>query len=102
MTIVKKLYVIKTDGNGLSYQKLREKGGISWDQLRVIGEDFREEVIRNRYTTGLDAFFMVQFSGGNRQYSLKMTAFMAGELYAELYYRDKVSLEQARYVGAFL
>ncbi len=101
MTIAKKLYFITTDNTGISYRKLMEKASIKWEVLNVINADFKEEVIRNRYSTGLDPFFLVQLSDGGKQYPLKLTAFMAGELYAELYYRGKVSLEQAQHVGAF-
>lgn len=98
---IKKIYFIKTNSEGFTYKKLIKKDTLNWKDLKIGEIRFKEKIMQGDYSTSTDAFFEIPFLDSTKNVKLKLTSFMAGELFAELYYRNVITLEQAKYVGTF-
>jgi hypothetical protein len=109
---MRRLMVVKTDRTGLTIRRFLMSKRFNWDEIEA--GNARKET-SNIYT-GLFCYYSDQVNvlatsnlievclktRGGDAISLKMAADEAGRLYRELYYRDKVSLEEAEVVKAFL
>jgi hypothetical protein len=112
LIIMKRLMVIKTDRTGLTIQRFLTRKRLNWDD---ISPGNAKEDTSSIYT-GLFCYYsdqvnilatssLIEFCLRTREGDaifLKMAADEAGRLYRELYYRGKVSLEEASTVKAFL
>ena len=112
LIIMRRLMVVKTDRRGITIQRFLTRKRLNWDEIEA-GNSRKET--SNIYT-GLFCYYSDQVNvlatsnlievclktRGGDAISLKMADDEAGRLYRELYYRDKVSLEEASIVKAFL
>ena len=112
LIIMKRLMVVKTDRTGLTIQRFLTRKRLTWDEIEP--GKAKEETCS--IYTGLFCYYSDQVNilatsslievclrtrAGDAIF-LKMAADEAGRLYRELYYRGKVSLEEASTVKAFL
>ena len=112
LIIMKRLMVVKTDRTGLTIQRFLTRKRLNWDEIEP--GNAKEET--SSIYTGLFCYYSDQVNilatsslievclrtrAGDAIF-LKMAADEAGRLYRELYYRGKVSLEEASIVKAFL
>jgi hypothetical protein len=112
LIIMKRLMVVKTDGRGLTIQRFLTRKRLNWDEI----EPGNAKEDTSSIYTGLFCYYSDQVNilatsslievclitrAGDAIF-LKMAADEAGRLYRELYYRGKVSLEEASIVKAFL
>jgi hypothetical protein len=112
LIIMKRLMVIKTDRTGLTIQRFFMRKKLNWEEIEP-GNASKET---SSIYTGLFCYYSDQVNilatsslievclrtrEGDAIF-LKMAADEAGRLYRELYYRGKVSLEEASTVKAFL
>jgi hypothetical protein len=112
MIIAKKLMVVKTNQKGLTVQRIIRRTTFTWDEIE-FGNGTTET--SNIYT-GLFCYYSDKVNVlTSRNFleiplrtrtgeivKIKMSADDAGRFYRELYYRGKISLEEARRMRAFL
>jgi hypothetical protein len=110
--IAKKLMVVKTNQKGLTVQRIIRRTTFTWDEIE-FGNGTTET--SNIYT-GLFCYYSDKVNVlTSRNFleiplrtrtgeivKIKMSADDAGRFYRELYYRGKISLEEARRMRAFL
>ncbi len=112
LIIMKRLMVVKTDRTGLTIQRFLTRKRLNWYEI----EPGNAKEDTSSIYTGLFCYYSDQVNilatsslievclrtrEGDAIF-LKMAADEAGRLYRELYYRGKVSLEEASTVKAFL
>ncbi len=112
LIIMKRLMVVKTDGRGLTIQRFFARKRLNWEEI----EPGKAREDTSSIYTGLFCYYSDQVNilatrslievclktRAGKAIFLKMAADEAGRLYRELYYRDRVSLEEASIVKAFL
>jgi hypothetical protein len=112
LIIKKRLMVVKTDGRGITIQRFFTRKILNWEE--ILPGNAREDT--SSIYTGLFCYYsdkvnilatssLIEVCLKTRAGAaifLKMAADEAGRLYRELYYREKVSLEEASQVKAFL
>ncbi len=112
LIMMKRLMIVKTDQRGVTIQKLFTRKRLKWRDIEA--GDARKET--SSIYTGLFCYYSdkvnvlatsslikvcLRTRAGDTIF-LKMAADEAGRLYRELYHRDKVSLDEAEAVKAFL
>lgn len=112
LIIAKKVMIVKTDQQGLTIQRIVTRRTLTWEEIE-LGNVTTET--SNIYT-GLFCYYSDQVNvltsrnfmeiplmkRTGESVSVKMSMDEAGRFYRELYYRGKVSLEEAKGVKAFL
>jgi hypothetical protein len=112
LIMMKRLMVVKTDRRGLTIQRFFTRKRLNWEEIEP--DKARKET--SSIYTGLFCYYSDRVNilttsslievclrtRAGKAIFLKMTADEAGRLYRELYYREKVSLEEASMVKAFL
>jgi hypothetical protein len=112
LIMMKRLMVVTTDRRGLTIQKIFARKTLKWEEIEP-GKARKET---SSIYTGLFCYYsdrvnilttssLIEVCLRTRAGAaifLKMAADEAGRLYRELYYREKVSLEEANTVKAFL
>jgi len=111
MIIRKKLMVVRTDHRGLIMQKVFVRKTLMWDELEPgCVSNVTSNVYTGLFCYNSDQANVLTVSSlvevplrirTGKSIVLRMPADEAGMLYRELYYRGKVSLEEAKGVKAF-
>ncbi len=112
LIVMKGLMVVKTDQGGLTIQRFFTRKSLKWEE----SEPGKARKETSSIYTGLFCYYSDHVNilatsslievclrtGAGEAIFLKMASDEAGRLYRELYYREKVSLEEASIVKAFL
>ena len=112
LIVMRKLMVVKTDQRGLIIQRLLVRNRLNWEDI-VAGS---AKIETSNVYTGLFCYYSDQVNvltarnfieiplrkRTGESVLVKMSMDEAGLFYRELYYRGKVSLEEAKQVRAFI
>lgn len=107
MLIFQKTHIIKTSKNGLYIRKFIRKKQFMWNDVKITVQNTK---IRNKnghispsiYSKLGFGHVIIRFYNKHKSIAVKVTVVSASRLYRELYYRNLVTLPEAKEMLAFL